>query len=71
MGDFKSKLPDINEIKDITKKLYKDIKNSVAEIITDYKNKRPETQKTDDKKEEKDSEHKTKHPQKILNKSIF
>lgn len=40
MGDFKSKLPDLNELGSMTGKLYKGIKNSVKEIIEDYKKKR-------------------------------
>lgn len=37
MSDFKSKLPDLKELGDITGKLFKDIKSSVSEIINDYK----------------------------------
>ncbi len=37
MSDFKSKLPDMKELGSITGKLFKDIKNSVTEIIQDYK----------------------------------
>jgi hypothetical protein len=43
MGDFKSMLPDMNEITSIAGKLYKDVKNSVTEIIQDYKQKRGAT----------------------------
>lgn len=41
MSDSKSKMPDMNEIGSIASKLFKDIKKSVDEIITDYKQKRP------------------------------
>lgn len=41
MSDSKSKMPDMNEIGSIASKLFKDIKRSVDEIITDYKQKRP------------------------------
>lgn len=48
MSDFKSKLPDMKDITSITTKLFKDLKNSVTEIITDYKKKhfQEETKKT-------------------------
>ena len=39
MSDFKSKLPDLKELGSITGKLFNDIKNSVGEIIHDYKQK--------------------------------
>jgi Sec-independent protein translocase protein TatA len=42
MGDFKSKLPDFKEIGSMATKLFKDVKSSVGEIITDYKEKRAE-----------------------------
>jgi hypothetical protein len=41
MSDFKSKLPDLKELGSMTSKLFRDIKNSVSEIITDYKQKHP------------------------------
>ena len=44
MSDFKSKLPDFKELASMTGKLYKGIKNSVEEIIHDYKEKRAETE---------------------------
>ncbi len=47
----KSKLPDINECTTIASKLYKDIKQSVSEIITDYKDKRAEDVSQPDKQE--------------------
>jgi hypothetical protein len=43
MSDFKSKLPDFKEVSSMAGKLFKDVKTSVAEIITDYKKKRAET----------------------------
>lgn len=46
MSDSKSKMPDMNEIGSIASKLFKDIKKSVDEIITDYKQKRPVTPDT-------------------------
>ena len=47
MGDFKSKLPDLKEVMQISGKLFKDIKNSVGEIITDYKQKHADTEKSE------------------------
>lgn len=41
MGDLKSKLPDLKELGEMSNKLFKDIKASVCEIITSYKEKRP------------------------------
>ena len=52
MSDFKSKLPDLKEVAEITGKLFKDIKTSVSEIITNYKEKHAEAETTADKKEE-------------------
>lgn len=48
MSDFKSKLPDLQELTSMTSKLFKGIKASVGEIIDDYKKKRAdsETQET-------------------------
>jgi len=43
MSDLKSKLPDLKELGDMTCKLFKDLKNSVKEIITGYKKKHPTT----------------------------
>lgn len=40
MSDFKSKLPDLKELTSMTKKLFNGLKNSVGEIIDDYKKKR-------------------------------
>ena len=40
MGDLKSKLPDLKELGSITSKLFKDLKTSVTEIISEYKQKR-------------------------------
>ncbi len=39
MSDFKSKLPDMNELGSMAGKLFKDVKSSVMEIIHDYKQK--------------------------------
>lgn len=46
MSDFKSKLPDLKEVSEITGKLFKDIKTSVSEIITNYKKKREDSETT-------------------------
>lgn len=46
MSDFKSKLPDFNELTSMTGKLFKGIKNSIGEIIHDYKAKRAEPEET-------------------------
>lgn len=67
MSDFKSKLPDLNELTSMTAKLFKGIKTSVSEIIQDYKQKRaqPETaeeKKTESKSTESKSEQKTEKP---------
>lgn len=42
MSDFKSKLPDLKEIGDITTKLFKDIKTSIEEIVSTYKKNHPD-----------------------------
>lgn len=55
MSDLKSKLPDFKELGEMTKKLYKDIRSSVSEIIDTYKQKHPDN--TADTKE-KDSDDK-------------
>ncbi len=47
MSDFKSKLPDMKELGEITSKLFKDIKTSVSEIIHTYQMKRSETTNTE------------------------
>lgn len=39
MNDFKSKLPDFQELGDIFSKFFKDMRTSVEEIIHDYKQK--------------------------------
>ena len=44
MSDLKSKLPDLKELGEITGKLYKDIKQSVCEIISSYKKNHPDTE---------------------------
>jgi len=56
MSDFKSMLPDFKELGEMTGKLFKDIKNSVCEIVDDYKQKHPsdvKTEKEDSSKKEK------------------
>lgn len=61
MSDFKSKLPDLKELSSMTSKLFKGLKESVSEIIKDYKEKRTtdeativttETVKTEEVKKE-------------------
>ncbi|AAU26942.1 TPA: hypothetical protein ACK8Z3_001364 [Legionella pneumophila] len=49
MSDFKSKLPDLNELTSMTAKLFKGIKTSVSEIIQDYKQKRAQPVSTEEK----------------------
>ncbi|HAT6977173.1 TPA: hypothetical protein F8R96_01195 [Legionella pneumophila] len=49
MSDFKSKLPDLNELTSMTAKLFKGIKASVSEIIQDYKQKRAQPVSTEEK----------------------
>lgn len=51
MSDFKSKLPDLKELGSMTSKLFDGIKNSVNEIISDYKQKR-EVQEAQEKADE-------------------
>ncbi len=46
MSDWKSKIPDIKELGEMTGKLFKDIKKSVDEIVTSYKDKRPASSET-------------------------
>lgn len=43
MSDFKSKLPDLKELGDMTSKLFGDIKTSISEIMDNYKNKHPQS----------------------------
>ncbi|HDS3848640.1 hypothetical protein [Legionella pneumophila] len=60
MSDFKSKLPDLNELTSMTAKLFKGIKTSVSEIIQDYKQKRAQPVSTEEKTtENKPAENKT------------
>ncbi|AEW51146.1 TPA: hypothetical protein JBG74_09390 [Legionella pneumophila] len=60
MSDFKSKLPDLNELTSMTAKLFKGIKTSVSEIIQDYKQKRAQPVSTEEKTtENKPAESKT------------
>lgn len=40
MNDFKSKLPDLQELTRFTGKFIKDVKDSVCEIVDEYKKKR-------------------------------
>lgn len=47
MSDFKSKLPDLKELGEMTGKLFRDIKTSVGEIIDNYKQKHPQPEKTE------------------------
>ncbi len=47
MSDFKSKLPDLKELGDITGKLFQDIKTSVFEIMASYKEKRATSEETE------------------------
>ena len=49
MNDFKSKLPNLKEVSDIACKLFKDLKTSVSEIITDYKKNHPDTPESETK----------------------
>ncbi len=42
MNDFKSKLPDLNEISTMANKLFKGLKRTIDEIVQDYKEKRAE-----------------------------
>ena len=53
MSDFKSMLPDLKELGDMTGKLFKDIKTSICEIISDYKEKHPQTEQSKEKTEKK------------------
>ncbi|KGP63197.1 hypothetical protein EP47_06890 [Legionella norrlandica] len=52
MSDFKSKLPDLNELTSMTAKLFRGIKDSVHEIIQDYKQKRAQPETTEELKTE-------------------
>ncbi len=45
MTDSKSKFPDMKELGAIASKLFKDIKNSVTDILEDYKKKRDDASK--------------------------
>lgn len=71
MSEQKSKLPDMKELGDMAGKLFKDVKESISQIITNYKHKRtpsathhkkPTTAKAAPKAshepKEKDKEHK-------------
>ncbi len=52
MSDKKSKMPDLKELGSMASKLFGDIKESVSEIIKDYKEKHPPEAKPDDTKAE-------------------
>lgn len=54
MSDFKSKLPDLKELGEMTNKLFKDVKNSISEIIKDYKEKHPQTATQEEKGSKKE-----------------
>ncbi|MCX7115525.1 MAG: hypothetical protein NTW08_06430 [Gammaproteobacteria bacterium] len=43
MSDWKSKIPDLQEVWSMTVKLAQDVKVSVTEIVKDYKEKHPST----------------------------
>ena len=45
MSDLKSMMPDFKELGEMTGKLFKDIKNSVCEIVEGYKQKHPDAVK--------------------------
>ena len=53
MSDFKSKLPDLKELGEISSKLFKDLRTSLSEIIASYKQKHPSTTEAPQKKAEK------------------
>ena len=53
MSDFKSKLPDLKELGEISGKLFRDLKTSISEIITNYKQKHPSTTAEPQKKADK------------------
>lgn len=44
MAGFMDKLPNLNEVTTMAKKLFKDIKKSVSEIAVDYQAKRAESE---------------------------
>lgn len=53
MGDFKSKLPDLDELTSMTSKLFKGISSSVKDIIHDYKEKRAKEDQAIEKADKK------------------
>lgn len=59
MGDFKSKLPDLNELGSMAGKLFKGLKSSVNEIVDDYKKKREDKEGKEDKENKTSTETKT------------
>lgn len=50
MSDFKSKLPDLKELGSMANKLFNGIKNSVDEIVKDYKQKRESSEESTENK---------------------
>lgn len=46
MSDLKSKIPDLNEITSMAGKLFKDVKQSITEIIADYKESHPQQEES-------------------------
>ena len=46
MSDFKSKLPDLKELGSMANTLFNGIKNTVDEIVKDYKQKRESSEET-------------------------
>lgn len=59
MSDWKSKLPTFEEVVSIATKLGKDIKNSVTEIVQDYKEKHPSVDESATKNSTPPAEKKT------------
>ncbi|WP_131783280.1 hypothetical protein [Legionella gresilensis] len=47
MSDFKSKLPSLQELTHMAGKLFKDVKNSISEIIGEYKQNRADDEQSD------------------------
>jgi F0F1-type ATP synthase membrane subunit b/b' len=54
MSDFKSKLPDLNELASMAEKFFKDMKNSVSEIIESYNQKHHQEKTADKEKNNKE-----------------
>ena len=53
MSDMKSKLPDLKELAAMSSKLFGDIKNSVEQIVQDYKDLRAQSGMNDPSEEVK------------------